>query len=178
MARLLHRVQQKGIKTSIDVVSETGDRYRHIVPPALRYTDYCVINELEAQQITGIPLRDADNALLRDHLPQALHALKAMGISTWSVIHCPELGCGIDEHGTYCELPSLQLPQGYIQGTVGAGDAFCSGVLYAAVQGQTLADGLKLGACCAAASLSQPGASDGVGTAAEVLQLWDQYGPL
>jgi sugar/nucleoside kinase (ribokinase family) len=56
MARLLHTAKQRGIKTSIDVVSEAGERFRHIVVPALKYTDYCVINELEAQGTTGVPL--------------------------------------------------------------------------------------------------------------------------
>ena len=35
MAKLLHRVQQMGIKTSIDVVSESGDRFARLVTPAL-----------------------------------------------------------------------------------------------------------------------------------------------
>ena len=49
MARLLHTARQRGIKTSIDVVTEASERFGRIVTPALRYTDYCVINEVEAQ---------------------------------------------------------------------------------------------------------------------------------
>lgn len=176
MARFLHRIQQKGIRTSIDVVSETGDRYRKIVPFALRYTDYCIINELEAQQITGIQLRNEEDNLLKENLPAALAEIKAMGVSSWAVIHCPELGCGIDEQGVYHELPSLSLPAGYIQGTVGAGDAFCAGILYAAEMGQSLPEALKLAVCSAAASLRSVSASDGVQSAEEVLQLYKQYG--
>ena len=41
MARLLHRAQKAGMKTSIDVVSESGNRFKRLVSPALRYTDYC-----------------------------------------------------------------------------------------------------------------------------------------
>jgi len=176
MARLLHRVQQKGIRTSIDVVSESGDRYQQLVVPALKYTDYCVINELEAGATTGIPLREADGALLRDRMPEALRRLREMGVSTWAVIHCPEMGCGIDENGTYFELPSLRLPKGFIKGTVGAGDAFCAGVLCAAVNGKTLPEGLKLGICAAAASLREPGATSAMETADKVLQLYELYG--
>ena len=55
MARLLHRAQQAGMKTSIDVVSEAGERFKRLVTPALKYTDYCIINELETQQTTGGP---------------------------------------------------------------------------------------------------------------------------
>ena len=176
MARLLHTAQQHGFKTSIDVVTEAGERFAHLVPPALRYTDYCVINELEAQQTTGVILRDADGTLYRENLPAALRRLRELGVARWAVIHCPELGCGMAEDGEYVEVSSLRLPEGYIQGTVGAGDAFCAGVLCAAEQGQTLWQALKLGACAAAASLSHTSASEGVGTAEEVLALYDQYG--
>ena len=175
MARLLHRAQKLGIQTSIDVVSESGDRFAKLVTPALKYADYCVINELEAQQTTGICLRNEDGSLNRENLPEALAALKALGVSRWAVIHCPELGCGIDETGAYHAVESLKLPKGYIQGTVGAGDAFCAGVLYAAEKDWSMPQALKLGACTAAASLRSVSASDGVATAEEVLKLYDQY---
>lgn len=175
MARLLHRVQQAGMKTSIDVVSESGDRFAKLVTPALRYSDYCVINELEAQQTTGILLRDDEGILHRENMPAALEKLKSLGVSTWAVIHCPEVGCGIDENGRYWEVPSLKLPKGWIKGTVGAGDAFCAGILYAAETGLDMETALKMGACSAAASLSEISASDGVKTAAEVLKLYELY---
>ena len=106
----------------------------------------------------------------------ALSRLKELGVSTWAVIHCPELGCGIDENDRYFEVPSLKLPTGYIKGTVGAGDAFCAGVLYAAETGMDLERGLRLAACTAAASLSEVSASDGVNSVEEVLKLYDMYG--
>ena len=176
MARLLHKAQSKGMKTSIDVVSESGDRFCKLVPPALKYTDYCVINELEAQQTTGVLLRDDSGKLHTENMPDALKKLKELGVSTWAVIHCPEVGCGIDENGQYYEVPSLTLPKGYIKGTVGAGDAFCAGILYSAEKKLPMAEALKIGACAAAASLSEVSASDGVKTAAEVLKLAELYG--
>lgn len=176
MARLLHKVQQKGIKTSIDVVSESGDRFAKLVTPALKYTDYCIINELEAQQTTGVLLRGEQGVLHTKNMPFALTRLKELGVSTWAVIHCPEMGCGLDENNMYYEVSSLKLPEGYIKGTVGAGDAFCAGILYAAEMDMPMAEALKLGACTAAASLSEVSASDGVKTADEVLALYDSYG--
>ena len=175
MARLLSRAQKLGMKTSIDVVSETGNRFSKLVVPALKYTDYCVINEIETQQTTGVVLRDENGALVKENLETALKKLKELGVSTWAVIHCPELGCGIDENGNYFEVPSLKLPKGYIKGTVGAGDAFCAGVLYSAEKGSSLEDALKFGACVAASSLSEPSASAGVKSAEEVIKLYDLY---
>ena len=176
MARLLHKVQKMGIKTSIDVVSESGNRFAKLVTPALKYTDYCIINELEAQQTTGIPLRDENNNLIEDNFPIVLKQLKELGVSTWAVIHCPEAGYGIDENNVCHRVPSLKLPAGYIKGTVGAGDAFCAGVLYAAETEMNMQEALKLGACTAAASLSEIGASDGVKPVDAVLKLYDKFG--
>ena len=171
MARLLHTAQSKGILTSIDVVSEAGDRFNRIVPRALRYTDYCVINELEAQASTGVVLRGENGELLTQNLPQALRQLKQLGVSTWAVIHCPEGGYGVDEHDNYIETESVPVPKGYIKGTVGAGDAFCSGVLYGAYTGLPLAEAIELGNAAAACSLSESGATEGMRTANEALDL-------
>ena len=176
MARLLHDVKEHGIRTSIDLVSETGGRFRRLVLPALKYTDYCIINELEAQQTTGILLRNEDGSLRREDIPKALRELKALGVARWAVIHCPEGGFGVDEQDAYEEFPSLDLPKGWIKGTVGAGDAFCAGVLLAAEQDLPLRSALKYGACTAAASLSEVNASDGVGPLPEVLALYDRFG--
>ena len=170
LARLLHTAQRRGIKTSIDVVSEAGDRFQKLVPPALKYTDYCVINELEAQQTTGVPLRDSQERLLAKNLPKALHAIRRLGVSTWCVVHCPEGGFGLDELGNYFSVPSLKLPEGYIKGTVGAGDAFCSGVLYGAWQGVSLEAAIELGTAAAACSLSESGATEGMPTAGTAME--------
>ena len=172
MAKLLKAAQDHGIKTSIDVVTESGDRFRRLVCPALRYTDYCVINESEASATTGIQLRTEDGQLIRENFPKALQAMKDLGVSTWAVIHCPEIGCGLDENNNYVEVPSLKLPKGWIVGTVGAGDAFCSGVLYGAWKGMSLKESIELATGSAACSLSQAGATEGMRTVAEVQKLY------
>ncbi|MGN0185008.1 MAG: carbohydrate kinase family protein [Aristaeellaceae bacterium] len=172
MARLLHHAQQRGIKTSIDVVSEASDRFNRLVVPALKYTDYCIINEIEASQTTGIPLRDENDALIRENIPKVLKRMKELGVSTWAVIHCPEGGFGIDENGNYVERESLHLPEGYIKGSVGAGDAFCAGVLCGAEKGEKLDSAIELGIASAAASLSEANATDGMRSEAEVRRLY------
>lgn len=162
MARLLHNAQQRGIRTSVDVVSEVGDRYQTLVPPSLKYADYCIINEIEAGKTCGIPLRDEQENLLMDRIPQVCRALKEMGVRRWVVLHAPEGGFGMDEVGNYVALPSLKLPEGFIKGTVGAGDAFCSGVLYSAYMGEDLRQAIDDGIASAACSLSELGASEGM----------------
>lgn len=172
MARILHEAQKRGIKTSIDVISEASDRFQRLVRPALRYTDYCIINEVEAGATTGITLRDESGRLLKDKMPEALKKMKELGVSTWAVIHCPELGMGLDEHNNLVEVPSLKLPAGWIAGTVGAGDAFCAGVLYGAWKELGLKTAIELGTACAACSLSQPGGTEGVCSVEETMELY------
>lgn len=171
MARLLHDAQALGIRTSADVVSEVGDRYRTIVPPALRYTDYFIVNEIEAGKTVGVPLRGADDKLLLGRIPEVLMKLKALGVKRWAVIHAPEGGFGIDEAGAMVEVPSLQLPEGFIAGTVGAGDAFCAGVLLGAHNGEDLKTAIEDGVAAAACSLRSAGASEGVVPLAEARTL-------
>ena len=175
MTRLLCQAQAHGLRTSIDVVSEASDRFTRLVPPAMKYTDYCIINEYEAEMTTGIKLRGPQGELLTDHVPVALKAMKDMGVSTWVVIHCPEGGYGLDEHDRFIQLGSLVLPKGYIKGSVGAGDAFCAGVLYGAEKGWTLEKAIDLGIASAAASLSAPGATEGMCSQAEALALFEKY---
>ncbi|MEI6100270.1 MAG: carbohydrate kinase family protein [Eubacteriales bacterium] len=173
MARLLAKTQKEGIKTSIDVVSEVGNRFERLVPPALKYVDYCIINELETQQATKIPLRGEDGALLEENMKPALEKLFSMGVSTWAVIHAPEGGFGMDKSGQMIRVKSLELPAGYIKGTVGAGDAFCAGVLFAAYQNVDLQQAIVMGIASAACSLSQPGSTEGMKTMKEALSLYD-----
>ena len=175
MARLLLAAQVHGLKASIDVVSEASDRFARLVPPAMKYTDYCIINEYEAEMTTGVKLRGEAGELIEANLPAALQAMKDMGVSTWAVIHCPEGGFGLDEQGRFVRMGSLVLPEGYIKGSVGAGDAFCAGVLYGAEKGWTLERAIDLGIASAAASLSAAGATEGMCSQAEAMKLFEKY---
>ena len=176
MARMLARARQRGMLTSVDVVSEASDRFKDIVPPALKYADFCVINEYEAGKTTGITLRDGSGKLILDRVPDALEALKALGVARWAVIHAPEGSFGLDEGGTFVSIPCLKLPKDRILSTTGAGDAFCSGILYGAHQDMSLMDALRLGTATAAASLGAPDANSGVKPAEGALVFYREMG--
>jgi len=172
MARLLRDARERGIKTSIDVVSESGTRFAGLVPPALKYADYCVINEFEASASAGVPLRDDDGSLIAENMREALSRLMECGVSEWAAIHCPEGGYGVDSGGRFEAVQSLKLPEGYIKGAVGAGDAFCAGVLYAAYKKMSLREGIEMGTGAAACSLSHAGATEGLRSVRQVMELY------
>lgn len=172
MARLLHNAQQLGIKTSIDVVSESSDRFRHYVPAALKYTDYAIINEYEASQSTGIPVRDAEGTFLVEQALKICRNLFDLGVSTWAIIHSREGAVGMAADGTTAVWPALDIPHEQIISTVGAGDAFVSGCLHQAYYGHTLTDAIRVGIAAASTSLTSFNATDGILPAKQLLQYY------
>ncbi len=168
-ARILAEAKRRGMKTSIDIVSEQSDRAKRIVTCALKYTDYCAINELEAEAVTDIDLSSSGQALVQ-HAEEAAKKLHELGVGKWAVIHSPAYSCGYDcETREFRIMPSFQLPEGYIKGTNGAGDAYCSGILYEALRGGSLKDAMYLAMSCAACSLSEENGTDGMRTRQETL---------
>lgn len=158
MARVLAEAQRHSLITSMDVVSESGDRFAEVVTPSLRYCDYLIVNEIEASRICGIPARDNGGALLKENIPRILRALTDRGVRRMAVVHAPEGGWGLTRGGDTIFRPSLRLPPGWIKGSVGAGDAFCAGVLYALSRELCTEDALDIGAAAAACVLGGSGA--------------------
>ncbi|MBD3306186.1 carbohydrate kinase family protein [candidate division KSB3 bacterium] len=162
MARAFASFQQMGLKTAVDVVSEASDRFARLVTPTLRYVDYLILNEFEAGQTVGMTLRDATGRLRGERLREVAEKLLLAGNSSLVVIHMPEGGYALSRAGEECKVPSFLLTEADIQGTVGAGDAFCSGVLYGLEQAWSLEDALQLGSTLAACSLFSPTATGGI----------------
>jgi sugar/nucleoside kinase (ribokinase family) len=100
-----------------------------------------------------------------------------MGVRELVVIHFPEGAFARTRDGKDHWQMSLNLPVKYIAGSAGAGDAFCAGVLYGLHEGQELQQCLLNGVCAAAASLSHPTCTEGVGTLAAALALAKKFKP-
>jgi sugar/nucleoside kinase (ribokinase family) len=173
MARLLDKAQKSGLKTSLDVVSENSDRYSRIVPPSLKYCNYFIVNEVEASLTAGIPLRDEKDILLVENMPDVCSRLMDMGVNDLVVIHAPEGGYAMDRSRKYYQQESLKLPDGYIKGTVGAGDAFCAGILYSLYKEWDVNRALQTASAAAACCLSEMNATDGMRDIAGIEELYD-----
>jgi len=173
MAKVLKQAQELGIKTSIDVVSENSNRYKTLVPPSLKYTNYCVINEIEAGKTVGIQLRDSTGGLITSCIKDVLLKLKQFGVEDWVVIHCPEGSFGYDGI-QFQSIPSLSLDRHLIKGTVGAGDAYVAGVLYGAYKGKSLTESMELGTAAAAASLMAEDSTSGVQPYERLVQMYKE----
>ncbi|MEC9132135.1 MAG: carbohydrate kinase family protein, partial [Verrucomicrobiota bacterium] len=176
-AKLLAAAQKAGLKTSVDVVSEDSDRFARIVRPALKYTDYCILNEFEAGRTTGFEIRTSSGDLDTTALRHAAGALIECGIRELVVIHFPEGAFARTLDGRDFWQSSLKLPQKYIAGSAGAGDAFCAGVLMGLHEGWDIQQCLKAGVCAAASSLSHPTCTGGIQSLQDCLELPKRYPP-
>ena len=157
--KILQNAKEKGLETSIDLVSENSDRYSLVIP-CLPYTDYLIVNELEAGRLTGM---EPSN----DNLETIARKLMALGVRKKVIIHMPERAVCLSAEGYNC-LGSYILPTDYIQGTTGAGDAFCAGALIGIYNGWNDMQILEFASSCAVMALGCPDATSGMRTEQEI----------
>jgi len=175
-ARALHMAKQKGIITSMDVVSEQSDRFRKVVSCCIKYSDYITLNEIEAQNVSGVALRDFGGNIIEQNLPKACEWFLEHGVGRQVCVHFPEGSAAMNCKGEFRQLPSLNLPKGYIKGTVGAGDSFCAGILFSAYNGLSLKESLAAATCAAACNLSAEDSISGIRCFEEAMRLQKEYG--
>jgi sugar/nucleoside kinase (ribokinase family) len=172
--RLLAQVRERNIKTSIDLVSEDSERFRQIASPALAYTSYCVINDFEAEKLTGIPIRKGQQ-LIPGNLKQIATSILGFGVEELAVIHFPEGAYLLTKDRDEILQPSLDLPADYIVGSTGAGDSFCAGVLYGLYRGWSHEKILRFAMCAGAMNLSDLTTTGGIKPWEEVLGMEQRF---
>lgn len=173
-ARFLHELQKRRIRTSLDLVSEDSDRLGRVVRPALKYTDYLIINDFESEKLTGIPLR-SDGCLVKKNLPHIVSSIFTFGVSELVVIHFPEGSYLRTRDGREIYQPSLLLPDDYIVGSTGAGDSFCAGILYGLYCGWDLLRTLQFATCAGAQNLAHITTTGSITAWQETIKLSQKY---
>ena len=173
-ARFLAQLQLHNIRTSIDLVSEDSSRFGQIVPPALKYTDYCIINDWEAEKLTGIPLWSGDK-LLPENLGKIGETILGFGVKDLVVVHFPEGSYLLSKDGVELIQSSLELPGDYIVGSAGAGECFCAGILYGLYQGWDHHKTLRLATCAGGTNLSSLTTTGGIKSWQETLRMGERF---
>jgi sugar/nucleoside kinase (ribokinase family) len=174
-AELLRRARQAGFTTCVDFVTAAPERFAGVAAPLLRHTDICLVNELEAERITGVVLRDGAR-LLAERLDRAAQTLIALGVRGFAVIHAPEVAHLRAATGQTARIGSVRVPSELIVGTAGAGDAFAAGLLMAWHDGAALDRALRAGAAAAALCLYDATTSEGLRPLEECLAFASEHG--
>ena len=175
MARFLHDVQKRGIKTSIDVVSDSSGDFPRKVIPALRYCDYVIINEIECCSIWQCSPRREDGQLDVAAIRRAMEKTMDCGVGEKVIVHSKEAGFCLSRDGRFTAVPSLDIPEDLIRGSVGAGDAYCAGCLYGLYQNFSDPELLQFASAAAACNLFAENAVDGMQTKEEIRKVMEAY---
>lgn len=174
-AKVLKKAKEHGLITSVDIVSESSDRFKKVIPSSLPFVDYLFINEFEAQMLAGVPTTTSDGEITVEGCYEAASKIMEMGVREWVVLHFPQGAIALNRKKEKLYQPSIKLPVEKIRGAVGAGDAFAAGVLTGIHDNLEMGDCLRQGVCAAATSLFENTSSDGILPLEECLQLVQLY---
>lgn len=174
-SHLLESARSHGFVTAVDMVSVADPALIAGTRSALPWIDHFILNELEAGQLCGRSLRTSAGVPDLAAMESAANDLLEAGVRQSVTIHAVEGAVSAGTAGTVRQS-SLQLPEGYIKGATGAGDAFAAGWVYGLHEDWPAGEGLKLGVCAAAACLADPTPSRGVLPLQDCLQLARTFG--
>lgn len=169
-ARVLEHMSKKGYLTVVDIVSEDSRKFKEVVPHALKYIDCLVINEVEAGSSSGIKVRHEDGTVNEPRIMESAQYLLDRGVRELVVIHYPEGAMAVEKNGEKYSTSSCDISPEEIVGSVGAGDAFCAGIVYGLHEGLAIEKALKIAAVSAWYNLQAPTSSDGAPALEQILK--------
>ncbi|MEM1362975.1 MAG: carbohydrate kinase family protein [Pseudomonadota bacterium] len=151
-ARVLQRAQQAGLTTCVDLVSVLHPEFHKIVESAAPFIDYLVLNEIEAARATETEV-ESQSLIETKKLFQMASSLTKLGVTKAVVVHCVERAVWHGTDGTKLSVEIAALPPEEIGSNLGAGDAFCAGLIFALHENWSPERALDLAVATARASL-------------------------
>ncbi len=173
--KLLSAALDKGMKTCLELCPVPAAILNLRVPPCLPLIDYFVVNDYEAESVTGLSVT-RDGRLDWRAAEAAARALLAMGVRAMAAIHHPDGAVAVTRGGEVAMRGSVNVPPHEIAGSVGAGDAFYAGMLLGIHEDWPLGRCLDLGNAAAATSLHSPTTSAAIRPWAECLAYAASHG--
>lgn len=144
--------RNRGYKTCMELCPVPAELQRAQTLPCLPLLDYFIINDSEAEILSGQPVT-MDSHFNKSLAFTAAQKLLDDGVSDLVSIHHPQGAIALRKSGERAFAPSVNVPRGEIIGTVGAGDAFYAGMLFGIHEGWSLEKCLELANASAATSL-------------------------
>jgi sugar/nucleoside kinase (ribokinase family) len=162
----LGKARQRGFKTAMELCPVPAELQRARTLPCLPLLDYFVINDSEAEILTGLSVT-VDGHLNREGAMAAARKLLQLGVHELACIHHPDGAVAVRTDGASAFAASVNVPQQEIAGSVGAGDAFYAGMLFGIHGDWPLEQCLALANASAATSLHAP-------TTSSSIRRWDE----
>ena len=174
-ATVLKAARAAGLKTNLELVTTSRDKVQTFGRSCAPHLDLMIVNDYEIGAVADVETR-ADGRAAPARIVEALRAALALGPMEMVVSHFPEGAIAVTRDGAVVSLGSVAMPAGEIAGVNGAGDAFAAGVLYGWHEAWPIAERLRLGHACAAASMRKVSTTQGVAPVAECLALAQRWG--
>lgn len=164
-ADLLAHARQAGLTTCVDLVSANLADFAGIVAAAAPHIDFLVINETEAARATGREKYLQASLAQSDFISVIggmADQLLSIGVRQAVIIHTPEFAVWRGADGRkFCQKSCLVAAQDIVS-AVGAGDAFCTGIIYGIHEGFEPLECLTLAHQLASVNLGIPTACGGI----------------
>jgi sugar/nucleoside kinase (ribokinase family) len=148
----LRSAKALGYKTAMELCPIPPEHQAKQVQPCLPLLDYFIINDSEAEAVTGIAVT-RNGRLDVAATERACQNLLDCGVGELVGIHHPDGAVAMRKSGEKAFAPSVKVPKDEIIGTVGAGDAFYAGMLFGLHEDWPLEKCLALANASAATSL-------------------------
>lgn len=148
----LRAARARRYKTAMELCPVPPDLQREQVRPCLPLLDYFIVNDSEAEAVSGIPVT-VDGRFDRSSAERACAMLLSLGVNDLACIHHPHGAVAMRHGGETLFAAAVNVPKSDIVGTVGAGDAFYAGMLFGLHEEWPLSQCLALANASAATSL-------------------------
>lgn len=170
--QVLQKARDAGMITSVDCVSELGSRFPEIVKAALRSAHILFINEFECGQVLQREIAPEKHAMM----DAARDLVAIANDDAMVVLHAANGAVVVDGNGKVESSGAVALPEEWVVGATGAGDAFAAGFLLGIHEGRDPVACLRYAVSSAAMSLSHSTPSNGMKPLANCLELIERYG--
>lgn len=157
-SNVLRRAQAAGLTSCVDLVSMPHPRFAEIVASAAPNIDYLIVNEIEAALAT----RSEDEGTDAENLTRMAAQLLNKGVCKAVVVHSQERVVWVSADGTTLVVDVPPVPSDQIASNLGAGDAFCAGLLYGIHEDWAPNDAVELAIATAKSSLAGPTATEAI----------------
>ena len=129
LCKVLKESKKKDIINIIDLASNNIPNFQKIIFSALPYTDYLLLNEIEAQLLFKKKIINSKNRLDKKLIINLSRKIFQKGLQRAFIIHNPYESLYISKKAIYhSQSPKIQKKN--IKNAVGAGDAFCAGFIF------------------------------------------------
>ncbi len=175
LVKLLSMISEKGIKISIDDISDNTTDYPEKVIPILKYCNIVIMSESESFAIAGISVKGLDDASYIENIKKVMNKFFAFGVKEKVIIRNAKKCFLMSVDREFVAMPFFEVSGECKKGNLGYDEAFAAGCIYGIYCGYENAEILELGVAARAANMSAVDSVSGMKTKEELEILIQEY---